>query len=443
MNYQEVIDYVYNLRRFGDMKLGLERIKFLLEKVENPEQKLKVIHVGGTNGKGSTAAMVASILRAAGFKVGVYTSPHLSSYRERIVVDNQKISEEEIIKLFDEFKPIIDEMIVNGNQPTFPEVTTAIAFKYFYDQGVDYAVVEVGLGGRLDATNVVNPLVTVITNIGLEHTDILGNSIEEIAAEKAGIIKDGIPLVTATEEEKAFSVFKRICEENKSRIIRIGKDVKFEKKRVTDLDGQFFDLDMFGEKINDLFIPMLGDFQIINAATAVCAAMLSGCDIEEEEIREGLKNVKWPGRLEIVQKNPLVVLDCAKDPLAMRKLVDSIKKDFKYGKLISVVSISKDKKIDLMIRNLAEVVDKFVFTRHGVQNRAVELEILEKEANKYSKPFVSVESVKEAVRKAIDSSDKEDMILITGSVFTVAEAREIWFEEVDLRWGRELNEVKI
>lgn len=443
MNYQEVIDYIYNLRRFGDMKLGLDRIEFLLEKVENPEKKLQVIHVGGTNGKGSTVTMIASILRASNFKVGIYTSPHLSSYRERIVVNDQKISEEDVIRMFNEFKPIIDEMIVKGNQPTFPEVTTAMAFKYFYDQGVDYAVVEVGIGGRLDATNVVNPLVTVITNIGLEHTDILGNTIEEIAGEKAGIIKEGIPLITATDEEKAFSVFKKICEEKNSRIIRIGEDVKFERKGTTDLKGQIFDLEIFGEKMSNLFIPLLGDFQILNAAAAVCAVIESNCDTEEEEIREGLKNVRWPGRLEVVQREPLVVLDCAKDPLAMKKLVETIKKDFKYRKLTAVVSISKDKKIGSMMESLAEIADQFVFTKHKVQNRAVETEILEKEAKKYSKSFVSVEDVKEAVRKTIDSSGKEDMVLVTGSVFTVAEAREIWFKEVDLRWGREFNEVKI
>jgi len=442
MNYQEVIDYIYNLRRFGDMKLGLERIELLLEKIGNPEKKLKLVHVGGTNGKGSTVMMVASILQAAGFKVGVYTSPHLSSYTERIVVNNQKIPEEEIIKLFNEFKPIIDEMIARGNQPTFPEVTTAMAFKYFFDQKVDYAVVEVGLGGRLDATNVVNPSVTVITNIGLEHTDILGNSIEEIAREKAGIIKQGIPLVTATEEKKAFSVFKKICEEKNCEIFRIGKDAEWDRKSF-DLNGQKFGVNVFGEEIKDLFIPLLGEYQVINATTAVAAVKLLKEKIDEEKIREGLKKVKWPGRLEVVQKEPLVVLDCAKDPLAMRKLVGTIKKDFSYRKLIAVVSISKDKKIGLMIQRLAEIVDEFVFTKHKVQNRAVETEILEKEAKKYSKPFVVIEDVKEAVKEAINNSSKEDMVLIAGSIFTVAEAREIWFKEVDLRWGRELNEVKI
>jgi len=442
MNYQKVIDYIYNLRRFGDMKLGLERIEFLLEKVGNPERKLKVVHVGGTNGKGSTVAMITSILQSAGFKVGMYTSPHLSSYTERIVVNNQKISEEDIIRLFTEFKPIIDEMIAKGNQPTFPEVTTAMAFKHFFDRGVDYAVIEVGIGGRLDATNVVNPFVTVITNIGLEHTDILGNSIEEIAREKAGIIKEGVPLITATEEEKAFSVFKKICEEKNCEIFRVNKDAKYERKGF-DLDGQKFDVNIFGEELKDLFIPLLGEYQVVNASTAVAAVKLLKEKIDGGEIREGLKNVKWPGRLEVVQKEPLVVLDCAKDPLAMRKLVDSVKKDFRYRKLTAVVSISKDKKIGLMIQRLAEVVDEFVFAKHKVQNRAVDIEILEKEAEKYSKSSITIEDVREAVRKTIDSSEKEDMVLVTGSIFTVAEAREIWFKEVDLRWGREFNEVKI
>lgn len=442
MNYQEVIDYIYNMRRFGDIKLGLDRIEFLLEKIENPERKFKVVHVGGTNGKGSTTAMISSILQAAGFKVGMYTSPHLSSYRERIVVNEEKIPEQDILRLFNEFKPIIDEMIAKGNQPTFPEVTTAMAFKYFFDKKVDYAVVEVGLGGRLDATNVVNPSVAVITNIGLEHTDILGNSIEEIAREKAGIIKQGVPLVTETEEEKAFSVFKKICEENNCKIFRVNKDLKCERKSF-DLNGQTFDANVFGEELKDLFIPLLGYYQIVNATAAIAAVKLLKEKIGEEEIREGLKKVKWPGRLEVVQREPLVVLDCAKDPLAMRKLAGSIKKDFKYRKLKAVVSISKDKKIGLMMQRLAEVVDEFVFCKHKVQGRAVDVEILGKEAEKYSKPFVAVEDVKEAVREAIDNSEKEDMVLVAGSVFTVSEARELWFKEVDLRWGRELNEVRI
>jgi len=445
VDYQEITNYIFNLRRFGDIKLGLERVSYMLERIGNPERKLKIIHVGGTAGKGSTVMMISSILQADGYKVGSYTSPHLSSYTERIVINGERIKEEEIISLFIQLKPIIDELIQKKNQPTFPEVTTVMAFKYFFDKKVDFAVIEVGLGGRLDATNVVNPLVSVITNIGLEHTEHLGNSLEEIAREKAGIIKNFGILVTATEDEKVFKIFKEVAKEKNSKILRLGDQFRF-KKIKSSIDGQTFDVIGEGYQLNGLFTTLLGDFQLANASTAVAAVKSLksyGIEVPDEPYFTGFKNVRWPGRMEVVQREPLVILDSAKDPLAMKRLAESVKELFPDKKINLVFAVSRDKKVGMMVREIVPLANEIVLTRHSLRERAMDPASLAEEVEIYGKEFSVAESVPEAVERAIKNSGKDDLVLVTGSVFTVGEARERWFKEVDLRWGRELNESKI
>jgi dihydrofolate synthase/folylpolyglutamate synthase len=310
-------------------------------------------------------------------------------------------------------------------------------------QKVDFAVLEVGLGGRLDATNVVNPLVSVITNVSLEHTQILGDTVLKIAKEKAGIIKKNGILITATEDDEVFNLFRRICKEKKSKIFRVGRDIEFESL-ASSITGQEFTINGFNGRYDDLYIPLLGKHQLANAATAVGAIealRFHGIVIPEETIREGLKKVKWPGRLEIVQKNPLVVLDCAKDPEAMKKLKEAVLDIFNYEKLILVISISSDKDFRSMLNEIIPISDSIIITKHKVMNRGTDPKILAEEVKKFKKEFVIVEDVKDAVRKALNLANEKDMILVTGSLFTVAEARELWFKEVDVRWGRELNEI--
>lgn len=437
-DYNKVTEYIFNLKRFGDIKLRLDTVRELLRRIDDPHKNLKSIHVGGTNGKGSTAAMIASILQSSGYRVGLFTSPHLSNYNERISINGEKISEDKIVQMIKEFIPLINQM---NPTPTFFEVTTALAMKYFSEQNVDFAVFEVGIGGRLDATNVITPLVSVITNVSLEHTEILGNTVKKIAKEKGGIIKENGILVTAADSE-ALDVFESICKRKNSKIIKVCKDVNVEKIS-SSLDGQKFSVKYFQRSI-ELFMHLLGDHQLINAATAVAAIealKFHGIDISENAIKSGMENVKWPGRMEVMQLEPLVILDCAKDPAAARALKESMLRNFpKRGKLVLVISVSSDKSFQAIMKELVPIADNVVITKHKVMNRAIDTEILADEVKKYSKHFVVVESVKEAVKEAMKLGGKECTVLVTGSIFTVGEARELWHEEVNLRFGREFNE---
>ena len=441
MNYQDVTDYLNSIR---GIKLGLESVKSLLESMGNPQKKYKSILVGGTSGKGSTVAMIASILKEAGYNVGVFTKPHLSSFTERIVVNGERIPEEDVIRFVEYTKLVIKNMKKNPDfsHPTFFEVVVAIALKYFEEKKVDIAVLEVGMGGRLDATNVVDPLVSVITNISLEHTKMLGDTILKIAREKAGIIKENGIMVTATEYDNVFSLFKKTCGKKKSRIFHVGNDIEFEKVN-SSIKGQSFNIKVFDKKYENLYIPLLGDHQLLNAAVtvgAIEALNLRGIHVNRESIKYGLRRVKWPGRLEIVQKNPLVVLDCAKDPNAMKKLKEAVLKNFKYDKLILVISISSDKDINSMMKEIIPISDFILVTRHKVMNRGTDTKLLAEFVKKYSKNHMIIDDVKDAVRKALSIAKEKDMVLVTGSLFTVGEAREIWYKEVDSKWGREFNE---
>jgi dihydrofolate synthase/folylpolyglutamate synthase len=432
--YRETIDWLFHIQRFGS-KLGLKYVSHLLGLIGNPHEKFRSIHLTGTNGKGSTTAMIASILRAAGFRVGMYTSPHLSDFTERIIVDGGQIPIEDVVRIVGEIRPFVDEMSRNPNlrHPTFFEVITAVAFKYFAEQGVDFAVLEVGMGGGLDATNVVRSLVSVITNVSLEHTEVLGKTVLEIAREKAGIIKPGGVLITATADDEVYDLFRDVCLRTGSRIFRVGTDIRF-RKLGSDLEGQRFQLDGLVHRFEELFMLLLGDHQLLNAAAAVGAVealVYHGITIPKESIADGLRTVRWPGRLEIVQRHPLVVLDCAKDPEAARAVKEAVQKEFKYDRLIAVVSISSDKDIATMIGQLAQAADLFVITAHGVMGRAAEPARIAEEVEKHSKPYEIVLSVKDAVRRAIELAGGDDMVLVIGSVFLVGEARELWFEPSD------------
>lgn len=430
VNYEEVIDWMFNIRRFGS-KLGLKYIHHLLGLIGNPHHSFKSIHVTGTSGKGSTTAMIASILGAAGYKVGMFTSPHLSSFNERIIVSGRQIPSEDVIRIVGELKPLAEQMARDPNlrHPTFYEVVTALAFKYFAEQEVDFAVLEVGMGGKLDATNVVHALVSVITNVSLEHTEILGKTVLEIAEKKAGIIeKDGI-LITATKDDKVFSLFSKICEKNNSKIFRVGIDITF-KKLNSSLEGQSFKFDGLLSKFDEFFIPLLGYHQLFNAASAIGAVEalnFHGIKILRDAIDSGLRSVSWPGRLEIMQRRPLVVLDCAKDSEAARAVKEALLGYFSYEKLITVVSISSDKNIPEMIEHFAQVTDIFIITSHRVMGRAAKPSLIAKEVEKQSKPYKIVMDVKDAVNEAIEQASDSDMVIVCGSVFLVGEAREMWF----------------
>ena len=443
MDYGQITDYVFNLRRFGDIKLGLERIEYLLNALGNPEKNLKYVHIGGTTGKGSTAAMLSSVLSSSGYNVGTYTSPHLSDYTERITLRGRKISENDVVRLFDKLAPIAEKMEKDiKDTPTFFEFTTALALEYFYEKKVDIAVIEVGLGGRLDATNVIDPIVSIITNIALEHTEILGDTKVKIAYEKAGIIKKQRSLVTACDPE-VYGIFEEKCKELGSQIYRVGTDINV-KAISSDYNHQIFDVKGFGKNYENVECKLIGKHQLLNAGCVFGAVDIlnqNGFAISEETFRKGLKNVVWPGRLEVMQREPIILLDAAKDELAMKALRTSITGIFKYNKLTTIIGVSADKKLGLMLDEIIPISDSVIVTKHHVAGRALDPEALAIMVSKYGKKAIVTTDVGEAIDIALKSCGKDDLICITGSVFLIGEARERWYKEVVI-WGREMNETR-
>jgi dihydrofolate synthase/folylpolyglutamate synthase len=353
----------------------------------------------------------------------------MSSFTERITVNEQQISFQDVVRIVNVIKPLVEQMARDPNlrHPTFFEVVTAMAFKYFAEKRVEFAVIEAGMGGKLDATNVVHSLISVITNVGLEHTEVLGDTVLEIAEKKAGIIKEGGVLITATENE-VFNLLEKVCKSVGSKIIRVGKDIKFNKLQ-SNLEGQRFQLDSVMNKFDELFIPLLGDYQLTNTATAVGAVQAlqyHGVKVSKEAIENGLKNVNWPGRLEIMHRHPLLVLDCAKDPEAARAVIDTVPNIFDYERLIAIISISSDKNISDMIKHLAKVTDLFIITSHNMVERAADPSHLAKEVQKHAKAYEIVNGVKDAIKRALEQACENDMVLVVGSVFLVGEVRKIW-----------------
>ncbi len=424
MNYDDALDWLFNIRRFGP-KRSLEPTRHVLSLLGNPHLCFSSIHIGGTNGKGSTSALTASILQASGYKVGLYTSPHLEDFRERIKINDSYISEEDTVRLVLELKTHFDEMLAYPEPMPlrFFDVVTAVCFKYFKEQDVDYAVIEVGLGGRLDATNTLNPLVSVITNIGYEHVNILGPTLLDIAAEKGGIIKPDTPLVTAETNEDVLNVFKKIAHHNNAPMIHVPHEYTWEKLHVSP-GGQTFNLSSSKHSYPNLSIPLFGTHQIINAATSVAATnVLNDDKVDSDAIRRGLKAVYWPGRLEVVSWDPLVVLDCAKDAEATEVIRETLDSDFTYDRVIAVVSMSSDKNIPGMIENIAQVAEHFIVTQHTVHGRAARPEVIIREIEKNGKSFEVHRTPSVAIRSALNQLGDDDMVLVIGSVYLAGDVR--------------------
>ncbi len=428
MEYDEALDWLYNVRRFGpERTLGPTRR--ILELLGNPHESFSSIHVGGSNAKGSTSAMTASILAAGGIRVGLFTSPHLEDFRERVRVDGEYIPREDVARILSTIRPLFEEMLDESMPLRFFDIVTAMAFQYFREMGVEIAVLEVGLGGRLDATNVVDPLVSVITNIGYEHTNILGETLVEIAGEKAGIIKPGRVLVTATRDSDVFRVFEERAEELAAEVVHVGYDTSYTRTG-SSLTGQTFDLHSLNE-YTGLCIPLLGEHQLLNAATAVAAVESLGrygVTVPGEAIRRGLADVEWPARLEIVMEKPMVVLDCAKDAEATEAVKKSIMEDMKPRRIIAVVSMSSDKKIPGMIDSVAAVAERFIITTHSVMGRAADPGRIAAEVERNGRPYEIIEDEESAFTRALELADDEDMVLVIGSVFLAGSARAFFRE---------------
>ena len=413
VNYEELASYDYK------SSFKLDRMQELSGLLGNPHKDIKTIHITGTKGKGSTAAIVSSILQSAGFKTGLYTSPHLISFRERIKIDGEEIKEGELTELIEEVKSAVDK--TGRKDYTFFELYTAAAFLYFRNRKVDLAVMEVGLGGRLDATNLVEPLVACITPISLEHTHLLGSTLEDIAKEKAAIIKKGSVCVSAPQPDAVREIIASECKTKGVKLREVGKDIFYESNSGSSGGEKFSVFGLYGEYPH-MEMGLLGEHQLVNAATAIGvieALMSHNIVVPVEPVREGLKKVKWPGRLEIVGEKPLIVLDGAQNRASALALKNTVKKIFKFDKLLLILGISKDKDIPSICRELEEIADEVILTKADIF-RAAEPASLEKHISK--KKHIT-NSVKEAIRLGKRLSKKNDLILITGSLYVVGEAR--------------------
>ncbi len=411
--YKEAIRYLYSLQKYG-IKFGLSCTKNLLKVFGNPHISQNYVHIAGTNGKGSVANFISSILKEAGYKVGLYTSPHLVRFTERIQINFKEISFYEVVELVKELK----KAVVLDQPPTFFEAVTAMALKYFSEKNTDISIIEVGMGGRLDATNIIKPLVSIITNVSYDHEQFLGNSLKEIAYEKAGIIKKGVPVVTGVENEEALDVIKDACKKNNAKLYVIGKDFGFE---IT--DKGFVYKGILGE-LKDLEISLFGIHQYKNASIALAALEVLtelGWNIKPAHVYQGLKKVKWPGRMYVLSNNPLIVLDGAHNPEAMKKLKESIQTEFSYDRIFLVIGIMEDKNISDMLKEILKIANYAIFSKPKY-SRAADPKILMDLSDGFKGKKEIITPLSKAVDKAISLASNKDLVLICGSLFTVGEA---------------------
>lgn len=412
MSYEEILSYLYNLERFG-IKLDLSNTISLSKRLGNPQLKFPSIHIAGSNGKGSVAAMLESILSASGYKTGLYTSPHLVDFRERIRIGEEWIDKSFMFEFVNGLKEEIDK-----NGYTFFEVTTALAFSYFANKNIDIAVLETGLGGRLDSTNIVTPLISIITNISLEHTEHLGTTLPQIAFEKAGIIKNGIPAITAVDDREVSEVIKDVCVKRKSPLSIINENSGAKIHKLS-LNQTVFD---FGPYKN-LKLSLSGRHQVTNACLAISAVEKLkeiGWKIKTKAVRKGLKNTNWRGRLEIFRKNPLTLLDVAHNPAGMKTLIEALDGLFPEKKIIFIFGVMADKDYASMLKEICRKA-KFVLLTKPDYKRVADPELLEKVLIDQNMPYEILPQVKQAYIFALKNARSEDVICITGSHFTVGE----------------------
>jgi len=420
--YSKCIKTMYGLRRFG-IKLGLSTIKSMMQGLGNPQDSYSCIHVAGTNGKGSIASSLASILHAANYKVGLYTSPHLVRFNERIRINNQPVFDKNIVEAYEALKNVS----TGKREPTFFEYSTAIAFYEFGKQKVDWAVIETGMGGRLDATNIIKPALSIISNISLEHRMYLGNTIKQISGEKGGIIKNNIPVVTGVRQKSAISTLKDIARKKSAPFFRFGDEFKVRRSRNNEFT--YYGIE---NTWRNLHTGLQGDYQIDNAAIALAACELlnkNKAEISLKSIQRGLEKNRWPGRLDIVSENPLIILDGAHNIIATRRLVKYLSKNLSRRKITLVAGILDDKPYSSMIKTLCSVCRRAILTQPKI-NRALPPEKLYLAAKEVIPDIKIIPDVSHAIKHAIETTPEKDAICIAGSLYLVGEAIE-FFEKTD------------
>lgn len=425
---------------------NLNRISLLLELLKNPHEKLKVVHVAGSKGKGSTAAIIASVLTHAGYKTGLFTSPHLVTPRERCRIDNNLIPESEFAHYIDKLKPAIEAASDSEfGRVSFFEIYTALAFTYFADKATDFAVIEVGLGGRLDATNVVFPVTSVITPIGLEHTEILGETYSEIASEKAEIIKHDCPVALAIQHPAAENIFEKVAYERNAHIIKV-KDFKEQDPYSSDIMlkmdsddipiAQQFDIETTSESYPQLVLSLLGHHQYVNATTAIAAIeclIHKGHEISKESVYEGFRNVQWDGRLQRVSSSPIVVLDGAHSPVSMEALSRAIRDTYRYAKVVFIVSIMKDKDITEIGRIISKIANSVVTTQVPNNPRVIPANTIKHAWIDICKKVTACTNPEKAITNELSNASPTDLICITGSLYLVGQALKLFKTNTNLK----------
>jgi len=417
--FNQALDYLYSfvdysLKHSSELAkadFNLDRMFALMELLGNPQTKYPSIHVAGTKGKGSTSALCAAGLMAAGYKTGLYTSPHLLDYTERIQINGQPITHEQLVELVEEIKPHVTKI----EKLTTFEITTALAFMAFGKYDVNAAVFEVGLGGRLDATNIVTPKVSVITSLSYDHTAVLGNTLALIAGEKAGIIKEGVPVVSSPQKDEALLVLLRVASERNSNVTLVGKDVEFE----------WVEASLKGQKLrignSEFIIPLLGKHQVENAATAYTALKISGIPITDEQIKTGFSQVQWRARFEVARLNPPVIFDSAHNQDSFEKLGETLDEYFPDKKVYLIFGASEDKNIPGMFAELKPRIQKIIITRAD-HPRALGVDHISGLAEQAGAEWEAWVPVKEALRRALELSSKDGSIVLSaGSMFVTAE----------------------
>ena len=430
MAYEDLTRWMFNLERFG-IKLGLENVTEFLSRIGNPQNDLRSVHVTGTNGKGSVCAFASEMLQMHGLKVGLYTSPHLVDFRERIKINDEEIPEDEVVRLGLELKTHMESMASEDDekQLTFFEFTTGLAFKYFSEQKVDIVVAEVGMGGRLDATNVLNPDVAVITRIGLEHTNYLGSSIAQIAREKAGIIKGEANVITCERRDEALAVIRIACEKKGVKLKMIDSDFGIDNARQS-LNGTHFDYK--GERtLIGLETRLIGEYQAENASAAIAVIeelSRRGIIVSDQEIRKGVERTRWPGRLDVVSQNPLVVFDGSHNPDGVRTTV-RVLGDLNVTPLTYVLGCMDDKDVREIARSIAPSASKIICT-HAKYKRALpagKLATVVKE--EFTGRMETYEDSAQAFRRGIEDIAGKGTCVI-GSLYLVGEAIQWWEREM-------------
>ena len=415
-SYENCLKTMYGFRRFG-IKLGLSTIRKILTDLDDPQDTFACIHVAGTNGKGSVASSLASILHHSGYKTGLYTSPHLVRFNERIQVNNRPISNEKVVASYSAVK----DAHFGKRDPTFFEFTTAMALFEFAAQKVDWAVIETGMGGRLDATNIINPALSIITNISLEHREYLGNTLTQIAGEKAGIIKNRTPVVTGVRQRKAFTEIERIAAKKKAPLFRLGTDFKVRRNQ-----EQVFSYFGIGNIWHNLKTALPGSYQVDNAALVLAACELiskNNTAITLNNIQEGLSKNHWPGRLEIISHNPFIILDGAHNLAAARNLAKFLSTNLAGKAITLVIGILDDKPYKGMLKSLLTTTNRVILTRAKI-DRALEPRRLYEVAKNFNQDVTIIPDVGQAIKKAVETTPRHGAICIAGSLYVVGEAKE-------------------